>query len=190
MTNLVSGCLNEKPKFCQKLSWSGPCINYLMTLTMKRQKISSIICPKVTVLKKRRKININKILNHDTDKRSNGDNFGYLRHKDGDTWGRKMVGILSSNAHLQASAGDINFIPFWIDLRANTFCSSIFPSLNMNEWASKMPSNHFRCLYTFYETGRNTLRWMDVGGQNIVNAWCNELHQAIDEFRRDLTDKL
>ena len=146
-------------------------------------KLRCYICPKAAVLKK-----LTRLENRDTDKRSNDDNFEYLRHNDGDTW--KMVGILSSNAHLQASAGDINFIPLWINLRASTFCSCIFPSLNMNEWASKMPSNHFRCLYTFYETGRNTLRWMDVGGENIVNAWCNELHQAIDEFRRDLTDKI
>ena len=68
-------------------------------------KLRCYICPKAAVLKKTDKISAT---------------------YDGDTWkGGKMVGILSSNAHLQASADDINFIPLWINLRASTFCSCI-----------------------------------------------------------------
>lgn len=92
----------------------------------------------------------------------------------------------SPYTHLQASTDDINLVPFQIEFRDNTFCSNVLSALNMSERVSKMPLNHWRCANTFNETERGTLRWMDVRRGNFVNAWCNELYQAINEFGHDL----
>ena len=121
---------------------------------------------------------------------SNNDSFEHLRHNDRATRAEgRRAGILSPNSHLQASTDDINLVPLQVNFTVSAFHSNILSSLNMNKCASKMLLNHFKCLSTFSKTERGTLRWVDVGRGNIINAWCNELYQTIDEFRCDLINE-